>query len=334
MFVRNQADYRTISWVAMAVALVVAAFARPDWAIFLSPLSCYLAVACGTIAHNHNHCATFTTKRMNNGFGHLLTLFYGYPTLMWIPTHNLNHHRHLNRPGDATITWRVSNAHNVWLASTYFLVSAFYQSPLIKDYIGTARRGNRRLYGRIVFQYAVWVVSLAGLLVLACVLHQSLRTGVWVWGLSLGLPAVCSLSTVMFFNYTQHVHTDAWSEHDHSRNFVGPIFNYLFFNNGYHTAHHENQNLHWSVLPAAHARIAHLIRPELNQANLTWYLARQFVLAPWSPRFGTRQIGSPPAVVPSGAADLPICGIYEAPPQAPQPALEPAAPPAMQSASR
>ena len=75
MFVRNRSDYRTVVWVTTAVALVVAAFARPDWALYLSPLSCYVAVACGVIAHNHNHCATFTTKRMNNGFGHLLTLF-------------------------------------------------------------------------------------------------------------------------------------------------------------------------------------------------------------------------------------------------------------------
>jgi beta-carotene hydroxylase len=309
MFVRNRADYRTVCWLTTAIGLVAAQFARPDWALFLSPLSCYFAVASGVIAHNHNHYATFSNKRLNNGFGHLLTLFYGYPTLMWIPTHNLNHHRHLNRPGDATITWRISNKHNFWLASTYFLVSSFYQSPLINKYIGTARRRNRRLYRRIIFQYVVWIGALASLLVLACSLH-GLLTGAMVWGLAVALPSCCSLSTVMFFNYTQHVHTDAWSEHDHSRNFTGPIFNYLFFNNGYHTAHHENQNLHWAALPAAHELIAHLIRPELNQANLTWYLARQFLLAPLVPQFGTRQIGQAPAVVPQHPEELPICGVY------------------------
>jgi hypothetical protein len=123
----------------------------------------------------------------------------------------------------------------------------------------------------------------------------------------------------MFFNYTQHVHTDAWSEHDHSRNFTGSIFNFLFFNNGYHAAHHENQNLHWSVLPAAHAQIAAFIRPELNQRNLAWYLARQFLLAPLLPRYGTRQIGGSPADIPLHLEDLPICGIYEA--QLPTPPL-------------
>jgi len=162
-----------------------------------------------------------------------------------------------------------------------------------------------------VFQYVVWIASLAALLLLACVLH-GLRPGARMWALSLGLPACCSLVTIMFFNYTQHVHTDAWSEHDHSRNFTGPIFNYLFFNNGYHTAHHENQNLHWDALPAAHRQIAHLIKPELNQPNLAWYLARQFMLAPLAPRFGTRQIGGAPAEVPPHLEDLPIWGVYEA----------------------
>jgi len=308
MFVRNSADYRSVLWVAAAAAVAAVPFAWPGLCWYLSPLSCYLAVACGVIAHNHNHCATFDNKRMNNAFGHVLTLFYGYPTLMWIPTHNLNHHRHLNRPGDATITWRLSHKHNFWLAASYFLVSAYYQSPLIKQYVGLARRRNRRLYRRIIFQYVFWLATLAALLLLACVLHHDLRTGVRIWCLAIGLPAFTSLVTIMFFNYTQHVHTDAWSEHDHSRNFTGSIFNYLFFNNGYHTVHHQNQNLHWSVLPAAHAKTAGLISSQLNEPNLAWYLARQYLLGPFWPRLGTQQVGGLPDEVPADSADLNLCG--------------------------
>ena len=113
MRLRNPADYRTVLWVGLAILLVAMQYARSDWVIYLSPISCYLAIACGVIAHNHNHRPTFRSRRLNNFFGHILTVFYGYPTLMWIPTHNLNHHRFVNRPGDATITWRHTNKHNL-----------------------------------------------------------------------------------------------------------------------------------------------------------------------------------------------------------------------------
>ena len=78
-------------------------------------------------------------------FGHVLTIFYGYPTLMWVPTHNLNHHRFVNRPGDATITWRYTNRHNLFVAATYFLVSGYFQSEPIQRYIRHAKFTNRRL---------------------------------------------------------------------------------------------------------------------------------------------------------------------------------------------
>lgn len=53
-----------------------------------------------------------------------------------LPTHNLNHHKLVNRRGDATITWRYTNAHNVWGAGSYFFVSE-------RRFEGSARAGLR-----------------------------------------------------------------------------------------------------------------------------------------------------------------------------------------------
>src|ERR1700749_4000836 len=97
MRLRNSADYRALLWVGLAAALVALQYAWPATVLYILPFSCYLATACGTIAHNHNHRGTFVGKRANRIFGHLLTIFYGYPTMMWVPTHNLNHHRFVNR---------------------------------------------------------------------------------------------------------------------------------------------------------------------------------------------------------------------------------------------
>ncbi|HEX9621238.1 MAG TPA: fatty acid desaturase, partial [Polyangiaceae bacterium] len=90
-------DYRTLAWVALAAATVAVQFARPDWVVYLCWLGCYFALCCGVIAHNHNHCPTFRNKRIDRAFGNVLSIFYGYPTFAWVPTHNLNHHKYVNR---------------------------------------------------------------------------------------------------------------------------------------------------------------------------------------------------------------------------------------------
>ena len=298
MRLRNPADYRSVLWVALAVATLGLQYALPQTVLFVLPLSCYLAIACGVIAHNHNHCPTFARSKANHAFGHVLTLFYGYPTLMWIPTHNMNHHRFVNRPGDATITWRYTNAHNLFIALTYFFVSSYFQSGPIERYIGYAKEHNPRLYRRIMFQYAVWLGFIFGTLTLALAICPHWYMGLFLWLGAVVVPAVCSLSMIMFFNYIQHVHADAYSAQDHSRNFTGKIFNFLFFNNGYHTAHHDNPNLHWSALPAAHARIEGSIEPRLNERNLLSFFFKQYVLALMFPRFGTQQLGAEPSHAP------------------------------------
>jgi beta-carotene hydroxylase len=301
MLPRNPADYRTLLWVLLAPAVVGLQYARPDWVPYLCWLSCYFALACGVIAHNHNHCPTFPSKGMNELFGAWISIFYGYPTFAWIPTHNLNHHKYVNRAGDATITWRFTNRHNALVAFTYFFVSAYYQAEPTKAFIKKAREKNPRLYRRIVSQYTVWIGAHVLLCGAAIALH-GWQTGLYVWGLACALPAFFALWTIMLFNYVQHVHTDPWSEHDHSRSFDGWWLNFLLFNNGYHTAHHEHPGTHWTKLRPLHEAIADQIDPRLIEHSMWWYFFRQYVLAPFFPQLGSQQIGRAPFDPPGGGS--------------------------------
>jgi fatty acid desaturase len=293
MLPRFAADYRTLLWVALAPAVVAVQYARPDWVPYLCWLSAYLALACGVIAHNHNHCPTFKSKWQNQVFGSFISIFYGYPTFAWIPTHNLNHHKLVNRPGDATITWRYTNKHNALVAGTYFFVSSYFQGGPIRTYIRKARESNRPLYRRILAQYAVWAGGHVVLLSTAVYLH-GLKTGVYLWALSCFVPAFFALWTIMLFNYVQHVHTDPWSQHNHSRSFDGKLVNFLLFNNGLHAAHHENPGTHWSKLWELHERIAPNIDPRLIHRSMWWFFFKQYVLALFIPRHGTEQVGRAP----------------------------------------
>jgi beta-carotene hydroxylase len=301
MLPRNRTDYRTLLWVMIPPVLVALQYTHPEWVPYVSPLSFYFALACGVIAHNHNHCPTFRSKRANHVFGTWISLFYGYPTFAWIPTHNLNHHRYVNADGDATITWRHTNRHNVLVAASYFFVSAYYQSGPINDYIKQARAKNPELYRRILIQYVYWGGGYLGLFALAVWLH-GFATGLYVFGFSMGLPALFSLWTIMLFNYDQHVHADPFSKYDHSRSFTSPTLNFLLFNNGYHAAHHERPGAHWSELAALHAELAPHINPVLNQKSLWWYWFKQYALTPFFPRLGSVQLGPGPDKPPAQRA--------------------------------
>lgn len=297
---RFAADYRTLLWMfVFAPGLVALQYVRPGLVPYLCWLSFYFAVAAGVIAHNHLHSPTFKSKRLNEWFGNWISIFYGYPTFAWIPTHNLNHHKFVNKPGDATITWRYTNRHNYWVAATYFFVSSWFQKGPIDEFIARAKERNPAQYRRIIGQYFIVFGGHAAMLALAMWLHGSV-IGLKVWGLTMGAPAVVSLWTIMTFNYDQHVHTDPWSKLNHSRNFTGKLLNFLLFNNGYHTAHHEVAGLHWSKLPELHARLAPEIHPDLNQKSLWLYWFKNYVLAPFFPSLGTKQIGRAPFESPDG----------------------------------
>jgi fatty acid desaturase len=299
---RYRSDIRTLLWAfVLFPATALVQYARPELAGWMLPIGLYFGFCAGVLSHNQNHCPTFTTKRMNAFYAAWLSAFYGYPTFAWIPTHNLNHHRFVNRAGDATITWRYSKR-NIWtVAWTYFFVSAYWQAEPIKQYIRMARERQPDLFRRIVGQYLTVGLAHAGLLALAIALHGP-KLGVWVYFCAFFVPATFALWSMMFINYIQHVDCDPWSKHNHSRNFVGKLGNWLVFNNGLHTVHHENAGMHWSLARAAHEKIEDLIDPELRQTSIIWFSIKSYLLGILLPRFRTKQVGRAAYDPPSGAA--------------------------------
>lgn len=297
---RHSSDWRTALWAFVLFPLVGAMpYVEPRLLPWILPLSLYFGFCAGVFSHNHNHCPMFKSRAMNAFYSAWLSIFYLYPTFVWIPTHNLNHHKYVNKAGDATITWRYSKRHTWLVASTYYFVSAYWQAAPIKEYIQKARATNPRLMRQIRLQYFTVFGAHAALLALAMAL-RGVGAGAFAYGFGFLLPAMFANYSMIFINYIQHVHTDPWSDHNHSRNFCSKLGNWLVFNNGYHGAHHESPGLHWSKLPAAHAQIADRIDPELKQASIVGFCFKSYVLGAVSPRFRTKQVGRAPYDPPSG----------------------------------
>jgi fatty acid desaturase len=293
MKLRNTADRRTMLWAfVLFPSVALAVYLAPSRAPWLVPLSLYTGFCAGVLAHYHNHSPVFASRRANALYSIWISIFYGYPIFAWIPTHNANHHKYVNGPGDATITWRYTKKDTLFTAVTFFFVSSYWQAGLVRAFIRRARAHHPAQFREIVAQYVAVVTAHVSFFALAVHLH-GWRAGAIVYACSFGATAGMGLWGMMFINYIQHVHCDPRSALNHSRNFVGGLANFLVFNSGYHTAHHQKAGAHWSTLPALHGQIASGIDPALNEPSIAWYLVKAYVLGPLFPGLRPRQVGEP-----------------------------------------
>lgn len=276
MRLRFPEDRRTLLWAFVLFPLAPAlAYARPALTPFVVPLALYLSYCSGVLVHNHSHCPVFRGRRANLLYGAWLSIFYGFPSFAWVPTHNQNHHRYLNGDGDVTRTTRHAEHDSFGALLTYPLASSRWQLREIVAYFRAhrARAGG----GRARLEIAALVGAHLGLAALALALHGWLA-GALVYVASAGLPALLASYFMMATNYVQHVGCDPLSPDDHSRNFTSPFWNWFVFENGLHTVHHEHPGTHWSRYPALHAERAGRIAPALNQRTMLGYLVRTYLL--------------------------------------------------------
>jgi len=294
MLPRFKADYRALVWALILFPLVpLASYLEPSLLPWLLPLELYLAYCSGALAHNQVHTPMFANQRVNDLYSAWLSLFYGCPIGCWMPTHVVNHHRYANTARDTTRTDRLSSEHNWWQALRYTVACGGWQLPVVVDYAQRMRRGQHRRWFELRLQLSVLLLGQAGFLALALWLHGPLHGALLYLGAVL-LPALLAPSFMFFTSYIQHVDCDAESPDNHSRNFVSPIANWLVFQAGYHTVHHEHPNTHWSQYPALHAEREARIHPSLKVPSLVWFCLENYLLRPWDARFGTRPLVSSP----------------------------------------
>jgi beta-carotene hydroxylase len=273
---RFKADIKTIIYMIITTSLLIL-----QWTVIgVHPVTytvyLFLSVSVAVITHNHNHLTIWKNKFMNVMTDFWLTAFYGFPVFAWIPTHNKNHHKLNNRIGDYTITYRFSEKNNLVTLLTYPSISGYYQQKAIRNYLKDMWANNKSRFLLSVSQYFI----LGGWIAAAFLLDW--RKAI----LFVIIPQQVALFSVLIFNYVQHVHANEESQYNHSRNFTG-FLNYMLFNNGYHTIHHEIAGLHWSVLPEEHKKIEHLIDDSLKERSFWWYIFRNYFLGLFNKKFKT-----------------------------------------------
>lgn len=289
---RYRADIRTLAFVSFYYALLVYEWTQvsvPSLRVIpFVVLTAMVSWICAVITHNTLHTPVFKQRWANKAFQVALTCAYGFPVSEYVPGHNLSHHRFTQKNADLM---RTSKARFTRLN---FMNLVVFFPRVGKDifaqnyrYVAMMKKRmpawHRQLMIEMIFCWgskaALFLIDWKKALLFVFIPH--------LW-------AVYGITTV---NFLQHDGADEDHPYNHSRNFVGKIFNWFTFNNGFHGIHHDVPGLHWSLTPAAHyERIHGKIDPRLEQKSLAVYLFRTFVFPGKRLNFDGSEMVLPPDV--------------------------------------
>jgi fatty acid desaturase len=271
---RYRADIRTLCVVAAYFVALGCAWFLPLGNRLVAggalALLCWLSWINAVITHNVVHLPMWRSPTLNKVTRAALSLTYGFPVNEYVPGHNLSHHRHVQTRRDVMRTTKARSAWNLVNILTFFPGIAIDVMRSNARYVAFAKETRREWYAERNLQlFLTWGVKIT------LVALDWKRALLFVFVPHLG--AVWGITTV---NYLWHDGCDVEHPYNHSRNFVGRLFNWLHFNNGFHGMHHLQPALHWSLLPAKHAElVTPHIHPALEQRSFLVYILRTFVLA-------------------------------------------------------
>jgi fatty acid desaturase len=203
-------------------------------------------------SHHHQHAPTLRWAPLNRLLEASYALHTGITTHTWVLHHVLGHHvNYLDQEKDES-RWQRKDGKVMGLVE--------YSLRLAASAYPRAFRVGRR-YPRLQRTFLIFG-ALTALLLAVLIAHRPLQAL-----LLFVLPMACSMLFTAWVTYDHHAGLATDNPFDASHNIMNRWFNRLTGNLGYHTAHHHSGGLHWSRLPALHARIAHRIPPHLYRKS-------------------------------------------------------------------
>ncbi len=265
---KHAADVRQVGTVATYYALLASMFFVPACRnIAFLAAACAFSFLSAVVGHNTLHQGMFESKRMNVIWRYVLSFGGLFPISAVIPSHNLVHH-HFDDDGqpDWAAPEHVRFEWNLLNIVHFPNVAGPLTFNGVQRWARLAGKGEfRKQYTReLAFAFGSTGVLL-----------------VWDFWTALFFVVVPQLWGARWFlriNIIQHDGCDTTTEWNHSRNFVGKIFNWFMMNNGYHTIHHNRAGMHWSELASAHQTdVVPRMDPTLDEPSMLWYLARTYL---------------------------------------------------------
>jgi fatty acid desaturase len=266
---KHPADVRQVGIIAAYMGLLAAMFLVPACQnLVCFAVACWLSFLNAVVIHNTMHKLPFESRAVNALWRWTLSFGNLYPASANVPSHNLVHHTFDDEgqadwasPDRVRFRWNLLNL-------VHFPNVA---GPETFDGVGRwAKRKGRARFRRQYGAEMAFAFGLTGVL---------LAIDFWTALFFVVLPQLYGARCILRINLIQHQGADTKSKWNHSRNFVGRAFNWVMCNNGYHTIHHNQPNLHWSVLAAEHEeKCVPRMDARLNERSMIVYLVRTFLL--------------------------------------------------------
>jgi beta-carotene hydroxylase len=265
---RFKADRRTLFTVFIYFAVAIAPWFlwqhMATWQVVLwVAVNCFLSFSCAVIIHNTIHAPIFKSKQFNKLFQFVLSFTYGHSVSAYVPGHNFSHHKYTQHLEDAIRTTKMRYRINIFNQLFFFYALS---GDIVKGEFAFAGR-MRKERPEWFWQYALelGLVILSNIILL--LINWKCALLFWI------IPHQYAAWGIVGTNYFQHDGCDEDHPYNHTRNFSSKFLNFFLFNNGFHGAHHEKPNLHWSLLPEYHAKnIRPHIHPNLDRESLIKYL--------------------------------------------------------------
>lgn len=253
---RHREDRLPVAIVAAIAVTDLAAYLLVDSLWALIAYYVVMTIPKGIVSawnHHHQHALTFRSTTLNRLLEVVYGLLTGMPTNMWVLHHNLGHHPNfLDQRKDQSAWKRKDGSQMGELEYTIWIALTAYPRAL-----RVGKRFPRLLTTFLIFGLLTWAIA---------------GTLTWVrptQGLLIYLmPMVSSVLFTTWVTYDHHAGLDTTEPMRGSFNIMNTWYNRLTGNLGYHTAHHHRPALHWSKLPALHARIEKDIPAECYTATI------------------------------------------------------------------
>jgi fatty acid desaturase len=243
-----------------------------EWQLWwLIPVACVLCVSACAAKHNHTHCPTFRYRLLNRWLDCWLTVLTGTSTSGIRIAHQILHHGGNQSPDDFVRCSLVANlppGRALWR----FV-------PLVIREVWKTKNVSQAQHRSVALARECLVERLILWAAIAVLLYFFGATAL----LGVGVPWIFGQWFLIAMNLPQHDGCDANSQWAHSRNVTGRLANWVFLNNGFHTAHHLWPAMHWSELPVVHFREV--------AAHLPSYLACGSLSAFWAAWWREREKG-------------------------------------------
>ena len=203
-------------------------------------------------AHNFLHNPFFVSKRLNQVFSVVNTLVLGMPQSLY-RLHHLHHHKYNNDAKDPetgltqdrTSTYRYARRPG----QKEFILSYVFLGVFRNSFDSLMPEEKQRRWRSLT---GVEIGALAIFVVLVCAVN-------WQGFLFFYLPVwYLGHSAALAENYLEHHGAIPGNRLTDSVSCYNALYNFVWFNNGYHQEHHYRPQIHWTKIP----ELRPLMRPE------------------------------------------------------------------------